>query len=336
MKKPYALHFTAPHTVAILPEPFSSLQSGELLVQTRVSAISSGTEMLVYRGQFPAELPVDEAITGMDNAFQYPLKYGYAAVGRVVALGDGVDAVWHGRTVFAFHPHQSHFIARLDQLHPLPDGIAPETAVFLPNMETAVSFAMDGRPVIGERVIVFGQGIVGLLTTAVLAQFPLAALITVDAHPLRREWSRRLGATASLPPEDGKTLRRHLPEGADLTFELSGNPAALDQAIELTGDNGRLLIGSWYGKKPAQLHLGGRFHRSQIQIAASQVSRLHPRWHGRWPQARRLQLAWAHLDRLRPEQLVTHRFPLSQAAQAYRLLDQSPETAVQVIFTYAE
>ncbi|MFQ5420064.1 MAG: zinc-binding dehydrogenase [Anaerolineae bacterium] len=330
------LTFDAPFAVSVQTEPLPAPGPGEVLVRTAVSAISPGTEMLLYRGQFPADLPVDETIPGMEQGVRYPLRYGYAAVGQVIGLGDGVAAAWHGRTVFAFHPHQSHFTARPEQLHPLPDGMEPETAVFLPNMETAVSFVMDGRPVIGERVVVWGQGIVGLLTTAVLAQFPLASLITVDAHPLRREWSRRLGATASLPPGDAASLRRHLPDGADLSLELSGNPAALDQAVEFTGDNGRLLIGSWYGEKRANLNLGGRFHRSQMQIIASQVSRLHPRWHGRWTKTRRLQLAWQMLAQIHPEQLITHRVPLAQAPAAYQLLHDSPATAVQILLTYPD
>ena len=95
----------------------------------------------------------------------YPQKYGYAAVGQVVEVGAALDNSWLGQDVFAFQPHQSHFIAKPDELMSLPEGMLPETAVFLPNMETAVSFIMDAQPSIGEQAAVFGQGIVGLLTT---------------------------------------------------------------------------------------------------------------------------------------------------------------------------
>ena len=222
-------------------------------------------------------------------------------------------------------------------------------AAFLPNMETAVSFLMDGQPMIGEQVAVFGQGVVGLLTTSLLAQMPLASLVTVDAYPLRREWSQRRGAHASLAPmrpDVAAELRERLQErqgedqpqrpfaGADLVYELSGNPAALDMAIELMGFNGRILIGSWYGSKRANLNLGGKFHRSQIQLISSQVSHLAPRWQGRWSKKRRMAVAWEMLAKVQPQQLITHRFPLAQAAQAYELIDLRPETAVQVVFSY--
>jgi threonine dehydrogenase-like Zn-dependent dehydrogenase len=134
---------------------------------------------------------------------------------------------------------------------------------------------------------------------------------------------------ACLPDEHGAP-------GADLTYELSGNPLALDQAIAVTGFNGRVVIGSWYGQKHADLNLGGRFHRSRIRLISSQVSTIAPEWSGRWTKSRRLHVAWEMLQHVRPAHLITHRFPLAQASQAYALLDQHPEEAIQVLFTYGE
>jgi alcohol dehydrogenase len=122
------------------------------------------------------------------------------------------------------------------------------------------------------------------------------------------------------------------PQGADLTYELSGNPAALDQAIAATGFSGRVVIGSWYGQKRVDINLGGRFHRSRIRLISSQVSTL-AQVERRWSKARRLQVAWWMLEQVQPARLITHRFPLAQAAQAYAMLDQHPEEAMQVILT---
>ncbi len=317
---------------------------GQVLVQTVVSAISPGTELLIYRGQAPTDMRIDETITALSGALTFPLKYGYAAVGRVIAVGSPAEQAWQGRLVFAFQPHASYFLSAPAHLHPVPDSLAPEEAVFLPNMETAVNFLMDGHPLIGERVLVFGQGVVGLLTTALLARVPLSRLITVDSYPSRRERSRELGAHASLDTGTDDVLARlqaclqdeHGAPGADLTYELSGNPLALDQAIAVTGFNGRVVIGSWYGQKHADLNLGGRFHRSRIRLISSQVSTIAPEWSGRWTKSRRLHVAWEMLQHVRPAHLITHHFPLDQASQAYALLDQHPEEAVQVLFTYGE
>ena len=327
--KRQSLWFTAPFQVEIIEEELPSLQPDEILVQTAVSAISPGTEMLLYRNQMPANMAADETIAALDGSLNYPMKYGYAAVGRVTETGENVDSSWNGRFVFAFQPHQSHFITRPELVYPLPADMPPETAVFLPNMETAVSFVMDGRPVIGERVVVFGQGVVGLLTIMLLAQFPLAGLSTVDGFALRREWSAKLGATAVLDPA------HELPFlDADLTFELSGNPEALNQAISVTGFDGRVIIGSWYGTKQAALNLGGPFHRRHMRLISSQVSHLHPRWLGRWTKSRRLHTTWQMLHQHDPAPLITHRFPLPDAPAAYQLLNENAATAIQPTLYY--
>ncbi len=340
--KQQALYFTAPRQISLREEDVPSPATGQILVQTLVSAISPGTELLIYRGQFPTDIPVDDAITALDGEFTFPLKYGYAAVGRVVEVGPDVAPAWEGQLVFSFQPHQSHFLAAPDELIPVPGNISPEEATFLPNLETAVNFLLDGQPMIGERVAVFGQGVVGLLTTALLAQFPLTSLVTLDPFPLRREKSLALGALSSLDPGLADALDRvravlkadTLYAGADLTYELSGNPTALDQALAITGFDGRVVIGSWYGRKQANLNLGGRFHRSRIRLISSQVSSLTPKLSGRWTKTRRLNVAWRMIRQVNPGQLITHRFPINQADRAYALLDKQPEETMQVLFTY--
>jgi threonine dehydrogenase-like Zn-dependent dehydrogenase len=254
----------------------------------------------------------------------------------VIEIGAQVDRAWLGRPVFAFQPHTSHFAASLSEVFPLPADLVPRQAVFLPNMETAVNFLLDGAPLLGERVVVLGQGVVGLLTTALLRQYPLEHLIVFDRFELRRDKARALGASEILDPaKDLDRAKDVLGEGgADLTFELSGQPQALDLAIALTGFAGRIIIGSWYGRKSAAIDLGGRFHRSRIRLISSQVSTLTPDLLARWNKTRRLDGAWSMLRRVPVGDLITHTFPIAEAAQAYTLLDQQPEQAVQVIFTH--
>ncbi len=300
--------------------------------------------MLIYRGQWPENLLLDETIPALARPFSYPLKYGYCAVGRIIEIGSDLDPQWLHERVFSFNPHESHFLASPDQLILLPESMTPEEAAFLPNMETAISFVMDGAPLIGEQAAVFGQGVVGLLTTASLARFPLARLLTLDRYPFRRQRSLEFGAHASLDPAEPdviEQLRRlagaALPtDGFDLSFELSGNPSALQQAISAAGFSGRIVIGSWYGGKRADLDLGGRFHRGRIKLISSQVSRLAPKFTGLWTKSRRLECALNMLEQLKPASLVTHRFSIRQAPEAYNLLDCVPEEVIQLIFTYED
>jgi 2-desacetyl-2-hydroxyethyl bacteriochlorophyllide A dehydrogenase len=337
-----SLYFTEPHRISIREETLISPGPGQVLVQTLLSAISPGTELLIYRGQAPQDLAADTKIAALTGNLAFPLKYGYAAVGRVVELGPEVAPHWLGTQVFAFHPHEDLFLTDPGELLPVPAGLTPEDAVFLPNLQTAVTLVLDGKPLLGENVVVFGQGIVGLLLTALLAAFPLGRLVTLDRYPNRRLASENLGAHASFDP-----LQPNVLEGlstalacggedpkADLAFEISGNPAALDQALAVTGFHGRIVIGSWYGAKTSELHLGGNFHRQRQVILSSQVSTIAPELSGRWTRDRVLGVAWQMVQKVKPARFITQRFPLAQAAQAYQLLDQHPGEAIQAVLTY--
>jgi 2-desacetyl-2-hydroxyethyl bacteriochlorophyllide A dehydrogenase len=329
------LYFSAPYTVDIRDQDLQDPGPGELLVQTSFSAISPGTELMIYRGQAPEELSADESITALTGSLNFPLKYGYAAVGQVVDAGKGFNQDWIGKNVFSFQPHQTHFIATPEEVFLLPPDISLQAAVFLPNMETAVNLVMDGRPMIGERVAVFGQGIIGLLTTALLDRFPLKDLITLDLFSNRRVASREAGATQSFDPDgDDCQLSVRGTDGIDLAYEISGSPNALDQAIAVTGFGGRVVIGSWYGEKPANLNLGGAFHRSRIQLIASQVSTIKPSLLGRWDKSRRFDLTWDLIRKVKPERWITHELPFLEASKGYDLLDRHPEEAIQVLFNY--
>ena len=284
----------------------------------------------------------DETISALAGDFSFPLQYGYAAVGRVVELGRGVAPAWQGRLVFAFQPHASHFLATPDELLGVPAGPDPRGRGVLPNLETTVTFLMDGQPLMGEQVAIFGQGIVGLLLTALLSRWPLSSLVTLDLYPRRRLLSEDLGAHLSLDPSAPDAPARLAAglqgggpyPGADLSYEISGNPAALDQAIEATGFSGRVVIGSWYGCKRSDLNLGGRFHRSRMRLISSQVSSINPELTGRWNKTRRSHTTWQMLAQVQPARFITQRFPIAQAAQAYDLIDRHPEDVVQVILTY--
>jgi 2-desacetyl-2-hydroxyethyl bacteriochlorophyllide A dehydrogenase len=331
------LVFTAPRQVTLRDTPVPEPGEGQLLVAAHLSAISAGTEMLIYRGQAPVDLPADATIPALSGSLAFPLPYGYSWVGEVVGLGKGVQDGWLGRRAFAFHPHESHFTSRPEELTLLPDSLPDDDAAFIPTLETAIGLVHDGRPLAGERVVVIGQGIVGLLTTSLLARFPLESLVTFDRFPLRRQASLDSGASLCLDPAAGipSDLRPASEvSGADLVFELSGSPEGLDLAIALTGFSGRIVIGSWYGTKPVSLDLGGRFHRSRIRLIASQVSTIDPTLSGRWTKQRRLGFALNLLADIRPSRFITQRFSIIEADRAYRLLDERPETAIQVVLDY--
>ncbi len=332
-----SLYFVSPRSAEVREETLAEPAPDQVLVETICSAISPGTELLVYRGEFP-NLPVDTNIESLKGNFTYPLCYGYACIGHVKAIGEQVNKEWQDRLVFSFQPHCSHFLIRPESLLPVPPDLQAEAAAFLPNMETAVNLVQDAKPILGERAMVFGQGIVGLLTASLLMEFPLDTLLTADRFELRRKASMDLGVKACLDPgrQDFKAAARSLLNtDADFSIELSGSNDALNDAIALTGFSGRVVIGSWYGRKPAPLDLGGDFHRSRIKLISSQVSSISPELTGRWDKSRRYNAAWEAIRRVQPAKWITCRFPFNKAQDAYRLLDESPEEAIQVMLTYS-
>jgi threonine dehydrogenase-like Zn-dependent dehydrogenase len=332
-----SLYFTRPYETELRRTEFEPTADG-VVVETRVSAISSGTELLVYRGEAPTDLPADATIEALEGDLSFPVRYGYAAVGEVVATGAEVDDAWRGRDVFAFNPHESRFAARPADLVPVPGDVPPAAMALLPSVETATSLVLDGRPRLGERVVVFGAGPVGLCTVAVLSAFPLDRLVAVDPLAGRRERALELGADDAVTPErvtsvveTGGSDR----DGADLVYELSGRPEALDDAVGVTGYDSRVVVGSWYGTRRASLDLGGDFHRDHVSIESSQVSTLAPDSRGRWTKDRRMGTALERLRDLETGSLISHRVPFEDAPEAYRLLDEHPEDALQVLLTYS-
>lgn len=327
------LYFTAEREVELRERPAPTPADGEVLVETTVSAISTGTELLIYRGEAPESLPADEELPALADDLAFPLSYGYSTVGTVRECGDDVDPEWTGRTVFAFNPHETQFTATPENLVVVPEEISVESASLLPSLETATNFALDGNPRIGERVVVFGAGPIGLCTTSVLSAFPLERLVVLDPVPERRALAARLGADEALPPSEFDRSTGPGPAGADLAYELSGAPEALDDAIDVVGYDGRVVVGSWYGTKRADLDLGRRFHRDRITVESSQVSTLSPDHRGRWTKERRLSTALDRLRALTTDDLIADCVPFDDAASAYRRLDDDQPPGA-ILLTY--
>lgn len=331
-----SLYFTGPETVA-LRERSVEHSPEEVLVETHVSAISPGTEQLIYHGEAPRDLPADETLEALDGDLSYPLRYGYAVVGEVIETGSAVDSEWLGRTVFAFNPHETQFSADPSTLIPVQDGTSAAEMVLYPTVETATTLVLDGGPRVGERVVVFGAGAIGLCVIGLLASFPLSELVVVDPLQSRRERAMDLGADVALAPEALSGDRwddAAGPDGADLLYELSGNPSALDDALAVAGYDSRVVVGSWYGTKSPTLDLGGDFHRDRVSIESSQVSTIDPARRGRWTFDRRTEVTLDNLETLPVGDFITHRIPFGDAPDAYRLLDDHPEDALQVLLTY--
>ena len=326
--------FPRARAVELRDEPLPATGPGEVRVRAIASAISHGTEMLVYRGEVPADLALD--LPTLRGGFDFPIKYGYASVGRVVEVGAGVESIAMGALVFVHHPHQNEYVVDADLAFPLPDGVDPEAATLLANLETATNVVLDAHPHLGARVVVLGQGVVGLLVTQLLRRAGASLVVAVDPIAMRRELARRHGAHEAVAPDGALAAVRDLTGGvgADMAIEASGKPAALAAALDLVAFQGTIVVCSWYGAKPVALPLGAAFHRRRLRLVSSQVSNLDPGLAPRWDRGRRLAFARSLLAEADLSRLITHRFPLAAAADAYRLVEEHPDETLQVLFTY--
>ena len=279
-----ALWYVAPGRAELREEAVAEPAAGEVRVRALYGAISRGTERLVCEGRVPPGEFGRMRPSFMGGAFPYPVKYGYATVGRVEA---GLPAL-RDRIVFALHPHQSLFTVPADKVIPIPAGVPPQRAVLAANMETALNALWDGAPGPADRIAVVGGGVVGLLVARLAARLPGTEVTVVDIAPARAEFARALGAGFATPDA--------APGDCDLVFHASATAAGLASALRLAGEEAAIVELSWYGAGDVAAPLGERFHSRRLRLISSQVGQVAPSHRPRWSHARRLAAALVLLD----------------------------------------
>ena len=284
-----ALWYVAPGRAEIRSEPLPEPGPDEVQVRTLYSAISRGTERLVLSGRVPESEYERMRAPFMDGAFPFPVKYGYAAVGRVERGGPADLA---GRLVFGLYPHQDMANLPLDAIAPLPEGLPPSRAVLAANMETALNAVWDGEPGPADRIAVVGAGVIGALVAWLCGRIPGVQVCLIDVDPSRAALARSLGVDF-LAPEAA-------PADCDLVVHASGSGEGLSTALRLAGMEATVLELSWYGSGDVPVALGGAFHSRRLKLISSQVGEVAPSHRPRWSRKRRLTAA---LDLLQDDRL---------------------------------
>ena len=260
---------------APLPRP----QPGEALVRTLFSGISRGTERLVFNGEVGRSEWERMRCPNQEGAFPFPVKYGYCAtgvveVGPASCSGARCSACIRTRTI-SMRPSAS--------LVPVPDGVPARRATLTANMETALNALWDSGAGPGDRIVVVGAGVVGLLVAALAARLPGADVTSVDVDESRRPLAQSLGARFARPQQ--------APGDADIVFHASATAAGLNTAINCAGFEGTIVEMSWYGDKPVQVDLGGAFHSRRLKLVSSQVGHVSAGRRPRWSHRRRVEAA---------------------------------------------
>jgi len=279
MDEARAFWIAAPGRGEIRTQSLPPLATGQLLIRARASAVSRGTESLIFRGEVPQSEWQRMRCPFQEGEFPAPVKYGYAVAG-VVEDGPPEQI---GRRVFCLHPHQDRFIVPADAVIPIPDDVPDRRATLAANMETAVNGLWDAAAAPGDRIAVIGAGVVGALVAALAARLPGAEVELIDIDPDRHRVATALHCGFATPQEAR-------PE-ADLVIHASGAPEGLATALHIAGLEATVLEMSWYGTRIVPLALGGAFHARRLTLRSSQVGALPANRRQRWTRRRRLALA---------------------------------------------
>jgi threonine dehydrogenase-like Zn-dependent dehydrogenase len=274
-----AFWLAAPGRGEIRTAPLDPPDEGEVLVRTRFSAVSRGTEALVFRGEVPVSQRTAMRAPFQEGDFPAPVKYGYLNVGVVE---QGPDAL-RGRTVFCLYPHQTRYVVPAEAVTAVPDEVPAARAVLAGAMETALNALWDATPLLGDRIAVVGAGTIGACVAALAGQIPGVRVQLVDADPNRAHTAAALGVDFAPPPDAAGEC--------DLVVHASATEEGVRRSLELLAPEATLLELSWYGDRDIRLPLGEAFHSRRLTLRSSQVGTVSPARRGRTTARERTALA---------------------------------------------
>jgi 2-desacetyl-2-hydroxyethyl bacteriochlorophyllide A dehydrogenase len=340
------VRFASPGKAEVVDFDEQPVHAGEVLVQTLYSGISAGTELTMYRGSNPnlsSEWDPDQLLfVPGGSPGSYPQDaWGYEEVGRVAAVGDGVEDSLVGQVVWGTWGHRSSIVrpAAWARQRLLAGGSAAVTGIFSEIGAIALNAVLDADIHVGETVAVFGAGVPGQIV-AQLARLNGGRVIAVDLIAGRRELAARLGAAAVLDPRDGDVAARVRAltdsRGADVVIEMSGSYAALHEAVRTAAYSSRVVAAGFFQGRAEPLRLGEEFHHNRISLVGSQIYGVAPALQHRWDKLR-MSTTVFELERagqLQLSALISHTVPAEEAPAAFQMLDESPDAALQVVLDY--
>ncbi|TQK18774.1 2-desacetyl-2-hydroxyethyl bacteriochlorophyllide A dehydrogenase [Microbacterium sp. SLBN-154] len=343
---PHIVQFTAPGSVEVVEIVPAPLVPGSVRVATWYSGISAGTELTAYRGTNPYLTSTWDSQRRLfvpgEPSFGYPVQgWGYSEVGEVVEVADDVTALAVGDVVHGIWGHRSDAVLPAAALEGrlLPTDADPLLGTFARVASIALNGVLAADVRLGERVAIFGQGVIGLLATR-LATLAGGRVYAVDTVPDRLEVARRFGAAevvdALIDGGAGARIRELTGEGVDSAIELSGSDRALHEAIRSVVVEGIVAASGFYQGGAVNLHLGEEFHHNRVRILASQISGVPVGLGGRWDQSRLVRTVMALMleGRLDAAALVTDVVDVSDVADIFRRLDAGDSAILQAVLAF--
>jgi threonine dehydrogenase-like Zn-dependent dehydrogenase len=294
----------------------------DVVVRTTASAISRGTESLVFLGRVPPSEYQRMRCPFQDGDFPAPVKYGYASVG-IVEAG---QAALIGQRVFCLYPHQDRYVVPAGAVVPVPATVPDERATLAANMETAVNAMWDAGPRLGDRIAVIGAGVVGCLIASLAAKLPGTQVELIDIDRRRARIAEALGCGFATPESASGEC--------DIVFHSTASEAGLATALRLAGFEAKLIELSWYGNQHIAVPLGEAFHQRRLHLISSQVGAVAASRRARRTHRDRLALALALLVDPIYDQLISGHCTLDALPERMAQLAAAPDGALAEIVLY--
>jgi 2-desacetyl-2-hydroxyethyl bacteriochlorophyllide A dehydrogenase len=308
--------FTAAGVVAVEECLPPNLGVGQLLIRTRTTLISPGTERAFFLG-----LP--------NTPGSYPHYPGYSNIGEVVAVGEGVEGWTPGMRVATPAGHAAFVAVSSETCVPVPERLADGEAVFFNLAAIAMQGVRKARVELGEPVVVIGAGLIGLLALQLARLNGGLPVVSVDTDERRLAFAQAVDADETVAlSDDLKVTVASLceDEGAAVVIEATGHPEAILTAFDLARPGGRvILLGSTRGETE-QVNFYRDVHKKGLTVigahnSARPLVESHPGW---WiaQDDQRVALKLLALGRLKVRPLITHQFSWHEAPHAYERLKQ--------------
>jgi len=324
----------------LLSRELPALAPGEWMLRSETSLVSTGTELIVFNGEF-------DPGSHWDNWVQWPvISVGYNLIGRVEAVGEGVSDVQIGERYAVRMPHASRHIMSKDSFAGwvrVPESIPSADAVWF-GMATIAQIGFRRAELkLGDNIAIIGAGLLGQLITQYARLAGADDIIMIDTAPARLEMARSHGATHAFQGTAEQAhevvYERTNGRGADVVFDVTGHPSAFSAGLKLAREFGTLLL-LGDAPKPSEQRLTGDVVTRGVKIVGGHDG--YPQKSGsgfeHWSHREMTRLFLTYLERrqMNVGDLVTHRFDYSEAASAFPMLLADRSKAMGVLFDWTK
>ena len=293
-----------------------------IVVRARTTAISTGTELRIYRG-----IPVDPEGKFLfpRQPFGFPVENGYSMVGDVVEVGEDVEDLQPDDRVFVPEPHKQIAACQASQAILLPESLPDDIGAFTHILEVAHIALRRGEPSPGENVAIIGSGPIGLSALAYAQAFGLRTAV-LDFDQERLAVAQSMGSDWTGSPEEVDHVEQVVNffdgEGADLVIEAASSWAAVETGLRIARPEGRVVVVARHTDQPRFSPVGYPYLAKNLSLRTSYG---HPRPGTRWDRRRSLALTLDLLvrGRLNAGPIITHHFDWSEIPEVYQRMDAS-------------